>query len=637
MRRPCSGWVSSDSGRVAVAGRDVPLGDPIAACEARIGYVPEDRLTEGLFLAQSIVRNVAIGRLDAHERAGGLPRSQGPGRRGGAVAVAAQGQGARHRGAGPVALRRQPAAGGGSPRWLARAPQVLILNGPSVGVDVGSKADIHDIIRDLAGSGIGVIVISDDLPELLATCHRILVMRDGEVLDEIAAGAVNRGRTRPQARVMKRLVARNEMLVALVIVAFCAIATISDPLFLTVTTLSDLLRASIVLGILAVAAMMVLVSGGIDVSFTAVAVFAMYSTTIFSLGVWPEMPWYLIFALSMGIGALLGAINGIFIAGFGLPTLIVTLGTLSVFRGFLLTFVGSDRISALPPDMREFSRMMIARGTTEGGHFYSLPWAFAALVAVLAVTWLILQKSMLGPGHLRHRRFGGERPENRVGVDVRMTQFFVYVYVGALAGLAGDHPRRHGPHGRPVLAGRVELSVIAAGGAGGRPGLTGGYGTLTGHAARRRADRAGAEQPDRSSASPRPGRRRTIGLLMPARARGCRPTRPSARRRGPDEGTRDDHHHQSRPAAAPRPAASSHLPEFRLAVNRRRRPFLLMAAPGSPERFPVARRTSPLWRSSSRSFAILALAMTIAMMTGGIDPLGGPAWRTCRRSSRPRS
>jgi len=276
---------------------------------------------------------------------------------------------------------------------------------------------------------------------------------------------------------MKRLVARNEMLVALVIVAFCAIATISDPLFLTVTTLSDLLRASIVLGILAVAAMMVLVSGGIDVSFTAVAVFAMYSTTIFSLGVWPEMPWYLIFALSMGIGALLGAINGIFIAGFGLPTLIVTLGTLSVFRGFLLTFVGSDRISALPPDMREFSRMMIARGTTEGGHFYSLPWAFAALVAVLAVTWLILQKSMLG--RAIYAIGGSVESARRVGVDVRMTQFFVYVYVGALAGLAGII---HGAMGRmadPFSLVGLELSVIAAVVLGGAR-LTGGYGTLTG-------------------------------------------------------------------------------------------------------------------------------------------------------------
>ena len=71
-------------------------------------------------------------------------------------------------------------------RWLARSPRVLVLNGPSVGVDVGSKADIHGIIRDLSAQGLGVIVISDDLPELLATCHRILVMKDGRVTEDIA-------------------------------------------------------------------------------------------------------------------------------------------------------------------------------------------------------------------------------------------------------------------------------------------------------------------------------------------------------------------------------------------------------------------------------------------------------------------
>ncbi len=58
-----------------------------------------------------------------------------------------------------------------------------------MGVDVGSKADIHQIIRDLSKAGLGVIVISDDLPELLATCHRILVMKDGRVTEDIMGSA----------------------------------------------------------------------------------------------------------------------------------------------------------------------------------------------------------------------------------------------------------------------------------------------------------------------------------------------------------------------------------------------------------------------------------------------------------------
>jgi len=276
---------------------------------------------------------------------------------------------------------------------------------------------------------------------------------------------------------MTALLARNETLVAAVIVLFCIVAALSDPNFLSVTTLSDLLRASVVLGILAIGAMLVLISGGIDVSFTAIAVSAMYIATKTALTLWPDMPWPAIFALSILIGAGLGAINGIFIAGFGLPTLIVTLGTLSVFRGFLLTFVGSDRISALPPDMREFSRLVIARGTTPGGDFYNLPWSLAALAGVILLTAFILHKTMLGRSIFA---LGGSiESARRIGIDVRRVQFFVYVYAGALAGLAGI---LHGSMGRmadPFSLVGLELSVIAAVVLGGAR-LVGGYGTITG-------------------------------------------------------------------------------------------------------------------------------------------------------------
>ncbi|MCR9108989.1 ABC transporter permease [Marivita sp. XM-24bin2] len=270
---------------------------------------------------------------------------------------------------------------------------------------------------------------------------------------------------------------RNETLVAGVIIAFCVLATLSDPRFFTITTVSDLLRASIVIGILAVGAMLVLVSGGIDVSFTAIAVFAMYASTVFFLAVWPDAPWPLIFVVSILIGSLLGAINGFFIAFLGLPTLIVTLGTLSIFRGFLLTFIGSQRISALPPSMRDFSRGVLARGTTEAGNFYSIPWAALALVFVIVLTWFILKKTMLGRSI--YAIGGSVESARRIGINVTWTQFFVYVYVGALAGLAGII---HGSVGRmadPFSLVGLELSVIAAVVLGGAR-LIGGYGTLTG-------------------------------------------------------------------------------------------------------------------------------------------------------------
>ena len=76
---------------------------------------------------------------------------------------------------------------------MARSPRVLVLNGPSVGVDVGSKSEIHGIIASLAAQGLGVIVISDDLPELLSICHRILVMRAGVVVVTLALTVITSG------------------------------------------------------------------------------------------------------------------------------------------------------------------------------------------------------------------------------------------------------------------------------------------------------------------------------------------------------------------------------------------------------------------------------------------------------------
>jgi simple sugar transport system permease protein len=276
---------------------------------------------------------------------------------------------------------------------------------------------------------------------------------------------------------MKIDFSRNETLVALVILGFCALATVADPSFLSLATLTDLLRGGIVLGIFAVAALLVLISGGLDVSFTAVAAFTMYTTALM-LNTWaPGVPWFMAFAVGMAVGGLLGLINGIFIAGFGLPTLIVTLGTLSVFRGFMLTFIGQKQITTLPSGMREFGRAMMVRGTNADGSFYSLPWAFAALVLVVIVTWAILHRTMLGRAIFA---IGGSlESARRIGVNVKATQYFVYIYVGVLAGLAGVIHASMARVANPFDLVGLELSVIAAVVLGGAR-LAGGYGTLTG-------------------------------------------------------------------------------------------------------------------------------------------------------------
>ena len=276
---------------------------------------------------------------------------------------------------------------------------------------------------------------------------------------------------------MKGILARNETLVSLILLAFCAVTAWIEPSFLSLATLFDLLRNSIVTAMFAVGVLLVLASGGIDVSFTAIAAFAMYVGTkamvAFSMG----DSILVAFLVAGAIGLALGLVNGFFIATMGLPTLIVTLGTLSVFRGFLLTFVGTQLITAVPMGMRSFSRTMLIRLTAADGTIVSLPIAFLLLVIVVALTWLLLNRTMLG----RSVYALGGAPESalRVGINVVGVQYFVYAYVGVLSGIAGIVHASLARVANPFDLVGLELSVIAAVVLGGAR-LSGGHGTILG-------------------------------------------------------------------------------------------------------------------------------------------------------------
>lgn len=276
---------------------------------------------------------------------------------------------------------------------------------------------------------------------------------------------------------MRRLFARNETLVGLVLAAVCVAVAWIEPSFLSLATLFDLLRNSIVTALFAVGVLLVLASGGIDVSFTAIAAFAMYVGTkamvVFGMG----DSILVAFAVAGAIGLALGLINGFFIATLRLPTLIVTLGTLNVFQGLLLTFIGTELITAVPNGMRDFSRTMLLRLTEPDGTIISLPIAFLLVVAAAALTSFILNRTMLG----RSIYALGGAPDSalRVGVNVVAVQYFVYAYVGVLSSVTGIVHASLARVANPFDLVGLELSVIAAVVLGGAR-LSGGHGTITG-------------------------------------------------------------------------------------------------------------------------------------------------------------
>lgn len=269
----------------------------------------------------------------------------------------------------------------------------------------------------------------------------------------------------------------NEFLVGLTLVALSILIGLINPVFFSMGNLFDLLRSATVMGIFAMGVLIVIVSGGIDVSFTAIAVFALYVTVRLAQrwGVDPGLPALYAIAATIGLG--LGLINATFISLFRLPTLIVTLGTLSLFRGFLLFVLGSSLTREIPQSMTDFSRSTLVTLTTESGARTSLHSSIILLVVVTAAVWWLLRYTMLGRGI--YALGGAPDAAERAGFNIRRIQFFIYGFVGFLAGIGGlTHGaliRQANP--QDIVGG--ELDVIAAVVLGGAQ-LTGGRGSVLG-------------------------------------------------------------------------------------------------------------------------------------------------------------
>lgn len=174
------------SGQIFIKGKEVKIDSPMAALKNKIAYVPEDRLTEGLFLMQSIQHNIAISNIDnmckkdgsvdeklVHQEAKKWKDTLNikMGNLDDAIGTLSGGNQQK------VVLAK----------WLEINPDVLILNGPTVGVDIGAKYDLHEQIRNIVKNRTtAVIIMSDDVLEVIQNCNRILVVKKGRITDELS-------------------------------------------------------------------------------------------------------------------------------------------------------------------------------------------------------------------------------------------------------------------------------------------------------------------------------------------------------------------------------------------------------------------------------------------------------------------
>ena len=167
------------SGKIIMEGQEVNLNSVQEAQKLKIALVPEDRLTEGLFIPQSIIDNITVTRLNSLSNMGVLNKgrlmneantwvekleiaTQNPANAAGTLSGGNQQK---------VVLAK----------WLSDNPKILILNGPTVGVDIGAKYDIHKLLKQLAMQGMSIIVVSDDTAEVVSLCDRAIVMQGGKM------------------------------------------------------------------------------------------------------------------------------------------------------------------------------------------------------------------------------------------------------------------------------------------------------------------------------------------------------------------------------------------------------------------------------------------------------------------------
>ncbi|HZZ61986.1 MAG TPA: ATP-binding cassette domain-containing protein [Roseiarcus sp.] len=480
------------AGEIKLAGEPTAFSDPSAAVAGGVAYVSEDRLGQSLVMDFPILANASLPAINRVTFAGFIRR------RSELALVEPHLQRLR------LKFRNfdQPVktlSGGNQQKvvlskWLAATPRLLILDEPTQGVDVQSKAEVHAMIAELAAQGLAIILISSELPELIGMCDRIVVLREGRQTATFARADADAERVIRAAMDVDADVAlieegrrrffrdESEGLVALVHRVFaqreiglvCAMAavvipvTLINPRMIGGENLTAIAMDAALLMIVAVGQMLVMLTRNIDLSVASVIGLSAYgaasfmhnhsaSPVLFGVGV----------ASLVGLGC--GLLNGLVVTLGGVPSIVVTLGSLAVFRGFVSLWAGGRQISA--------DQVPQAWLDMTGARILGVPAVVLIALAVLIAIGAILRRSASG----REIYAIGSNPDGAALVGIRATLLVVgaFAAAGLLAGFDGAlWASRYATIDARVAMG-FELTVIASVVVGG-VAIRGGAGTVLG-------------------------------------------------------------------------------------------------------------------------------------------------------------
>ena len=392
-------------------------------------------------------------------------------------------------------------------KWLATLPRVLVLDEPTQGIDVQSKSEVHAMIAELARQGMAIILISSELPELVGMCDRIVVLREGRVTarfsaDEVdperviraatdaersatvartqqigeaqtstidaAADPVSSDQKLGYASLLQRLLLKREFGLICAIAAVGLPVMLLNPRMIGAENLTAIAMDSALLMIVAVAQMLVLLTRNIDLSVASVIGLSAYGAARF-VHVHPHSPVLVGVGVAILIGLACGSLNGLVVTVGRVPAIVVTLGTLSVFRGVNSLWAGGKQISAdqVPQSWLDLTSSRIL----------GVPAVVLVALATLVLIGIALRRLPFG----RELYAIGSNPEGAalIGIRAKTLVLGAFMLAGMLAGFDGAlWASRYATIDARVALG-FELTVIASVVVGG-VAIRGGAGTVLG-------------------------------------------------------------------------------------------------------------------------------------------------------------
>lgn len=268
-----------------------------------------------------------------------------------------------------------------------------------------------------------------------------------------------------------------QKMLLLIILLYSIFVSFKNPGFLQIQTVFDIVKMSSTTMIVAIGLLVVMISGGIDVSFMAIALFGSY-TSLYMMIQFGIDSLAFAFAVSCLIGAGLGIVNALFINWLKLPPFIITLGTQNLFHGIMTTFISDKSFGSgvLPSSLHEFGQGTLFKVATQSGSAGLTLSLIPVLLAGL-LTFFILNKTMIGRSIVAIGN--DEESARRAGFNPFRTRLFVYAYSGALAGMMGIVYAAQVNALYPNKMVGDELMVVAAVVIGGTK-ITGGQGKIFG-------------------------------------------------------------------------------------------------------------------------------------------------------------